>query len=134
MVSASVQATEGAERYRDRQQVNVRIAVKGVEEKKESRDHRIPESRNAFCSIVSLTAANTKRMLPVSVAWVKLKHRYKSVKALFKSRRQNFNSLRVDAQPRPIELRKSPQNVLGSFIDVRSSRIFREVLFQCDFW
>ena len=30
--------------------------------------HRIPESFNAFCRMVSLTAANTKRMFVVSVA------------------------------------------------------------------
>lgn len=38
----------------------------------EGLDQRIPESRNAFCRIVSLTAANTSRTLPVSVACVKL--------------------------------------------------------------
>lgn len=31
----------------------------------------MPESRSAFCKMVSLTAANTRRMLLVSVAWVK---------------------------------------------------------------
>jgi len=35
-------------------------------------DHRIPESLSAFCSIVSLTAANTSRIFVVSVACVKL--------------------------------------------------------------
>lgn len=30
--------------------------------------HRMPESFNAFCRMVSLTAANTKRMFVVSVA------------------------------------------------------------------
>ena len=34
--------------------------------------HSIPESFNAFCSIVSFTAANTSRMLLVSVACVRL--------------------------------------------------------------
>lgn len=36
------------------------------------RNHRIPESFKAFCSIVSLTAAKTSRMFEVSVACVKL--------------------------------------------------------------
>ena len=35
-------------------------------------NHSMPESLSAFCSIVSLTAANTSRMLDVSVAWVRL--------------------------------------------------------------
>jgi hypothetical protein len=35
-------------------------------------DYRIPESFNAFCSIVSLTAAKTSRMFEVSVACVRL--------------------------------------------------------------
>jgi hypothetical protein len=35
-------------------------------------DYRIPESFNAFCSIVSLTAAKTRRMFEVSVACVRL--------------------------------------------------------------
>lgn len=36
------------------------------------RNYRMPESFSAFCSIVSLTAANTRRMFVVSVACVKL--------------------------------------------------------------
>ena len=36
------------------------------------RFYRIPESFRAFCSIVSLTAAKTRRMLEVSVACVRL--------------------------------------------------------------
>jgi len=34
-------------------------------------DHKIPESFNAFCNIVSFTAANTNLMFPVSVACVR---------------------------------------------------------------
>jgi hypothetical protein len=34
--------------------------------------YRMPESFNAFCSIVSLTAAKTSRMFDVSVACVRL--------------------------------------------------------------
>lgn len=33
--------------------------------------YRMPESFNAFCNIVSLTAANTSRMFEVSVACVR---------------------------------------------------------------
>jgi hypothetical protein len=35
-------------------------------------DHRMPESLSAFCSIVSFTAAKTRRMFDVSVACVRL--------------------------------------------------------------
>jgi hypothetical protein len=35
-------------------------------------DYRMPESFNAFCSIVSLTAAKTSRIFEVSVACVRL--------------------------------------------------------------
>lgn len=34
--------------------------------------HRMPESARALCRMVSLTAAKTRRMLDVSVAWVRL--------------------------------------------------------------
>ena len=37
-----------------------------------ARFYRIPESFRAFCSIVSFTAAKTRRMLEVSVACVRL--------------------------------------------------------------
>jgi hypothetical protein len=40
---------------------------KGVES-----NYNTPASRRAFCRIVSFTAAKTRRMLPVSVACVKL--------------------------------------------------------------
>lgn len=40
-------------------------------EGRESRDHRIPESLRAFCSIVSFTAANTSLIFDVSVACVR---------------------------------------------------------------
>jgi hypothetical protein len=36
------------------------------------KDHKMPESFKAFCNIVSLTAANTRRIFVVSVACVKL--------------------------------------------------------------
>ena len=36
------------------------------------RNHRIPESFRAFCNMVSLTAANTRRIFDVSVACVRL--------------------------------------------------------------
>lgn len=35
-------------------------------------DYRMPESLSAFCSIVSFTAAKTRRMFEVSVACVRL--------------------------------------------------------------
>ena len=40
---------------------------------RETNDHyRTPESFTTFCNILSFTAANTSRILPVSVAYVKL--------------------------------------------------------------
>jgi hypothetical protein len=36
-------------------------------------NYRMPESFSAFCSIVSLTAAKTRRMFEVSVACVRLR-------------------------------------------------------------
>lgn len=38
-----------------------------------NRLHKMPESLSALLRIVSLTAANTNRMLDVSVAWVRLR-------------------------------------------------------------
>ena len=37
-----------------------------------SDNYRMPESLSAFCNIVSLTAANTRRIFDVSVACVRL--------------------------------------------------------------
>jgi len=34
--------------------------------------YKMPESARALCRMVSLTAAKTRRMLDVSVAWVRL--------------------------------------------------------------
>jgi len=42
------------------------------EEDEEGANHRMPESLRAFWRMVSLTAAKTRRMLEVSVAWVRL--------------------------------------------------------------
>lgn len=38
--------------------------------------HNIPESARALCRMVSFTAANTRRMLEVSVACVRLCHQH----------------------------------------------------------
>jgi len=40
-------------------------------EVRKNQNYRMPESFNAFCRIVSFTAANTKRMFVVSVACVR---------------------------------------------------------------
>jgi hypothetical protein len=37
--------------------------------------------------------------------------------------------LRINAQPRPIDLHKAPKNVLCGFIDVWAACIVREILF-----
>lgn len=47
-------------------------------------DQRIPESLNAFCRMVSFTAAKTRRIFVVSVAWVKL------AKRLDKKKKQEY--------------------------------------------
>jgi hypothetical protein len=59
-------------------------------------DYRIPESRSAFCNIVSLTAAKTKRMFPVSVACVKLRTAMGQL-ASFLNKNKKGDVLRVDA-------------------------------------
>lgn len=48
------------------------IRFDAVDRKLVRHHHNMPESLRAFCSIVSLTAANTSRMFDVSVACVKL--------------------------------------------------------------
>lgn len=52
--------------------------------------HRIPESFNAFCKMVSLTAAKTNRILVVSVAWVRLQAN-KIIRSLFDMGRNDIS-------------------------------------------
>lgn len=48
------------------------IYMRGIDNKKPKKRHRMPESLSAFCRIVSLTAAKTSLIFVVSVACVKL--------------------------------------------------------------
>ena len=90
-------------------------------------DHRMPESFRAFCKMVSLTAAKTSRMLVVSVAWVRLKGR---ISSRHSGDPVTKNLLRVEIQMCPIHLIESPQEILGSTINVVATRIIREVVAQ----
>lgn len=68
-------------------------------------NQRIPESLRALLSIVSLTAANTSRMLEVSVACVKLKN------ALASFTHSDFrgHSLGIEIQVCTVDLVEPPQ-------------------------
>lgn len=94
--------------------------------------HKIPESFRALFKMVSLTAANTNRILDVSVACVKLRRRQSisrqssDVEDLVSFR----YLLRVQVQMRAIHLVESPQQILGCFVDVIPARIIGKVVGQ----
>jgi hypothetical protein len=50
--------------------------------------YKMPESFKAFCNMVSLMAANTSRMLDVSVACVKLRFSNISKRSIVSSKRR----------------------------------------------
>ena len=90
--------------------------------------YRIPESLSAFCRIVSLTAAKTRRILLVSVACVKLdRHVSDRERPIWLG---IVNILRVEIQMSSVNLVESPQQVLGSFVDIVASRVVREIVPQ----
>ena len=57
--------------------------------------YRMPESFKAFCRIVSLTAAKTKRIFDVSVAWVRLKGKEGRKKVSQESRCVGTGTVRI---------------------------------------
>lgn len=85
---------------------------------------RIPESFSAFCRIVSLTAANTRRMLEVSVACVRLRN----VSAVADKPRFALYSLRVEIEMRPVHLVESPEQVFRGAVNVVAAGVIREVV------
>lgn len=99
---------------------------------KKNADYKMPESFNAFCKMVSLIAANTSRILEVSVACVKLDDQwvrgYNSSIFPF-DLEQSMYLLRVDIKFCSIDLAKSPKDILCSLINIRSTRIIREIPF-----
>jgi hypothetical protein len=83
----------------------------------------MPESFKAFCRIVSLTAAKTRRMLVVSVAWVRLMlgQRWQIIK-------YSDHSLRVEVEVGSIDLVEPPQEIFGSSVYVIAARIIWKVI------
>ena len=107
----------------------------------ESRSHSMPESFNAFCRIVSFTAANTNRMFPVSVACVRLEDDERLDWLVTCGRDLKIKedvwyrySLRINTQPSTICLHKSPQDVLCRFVDVRTASVFGKVALEGNLW
>jgi hypothetical protein len=88
-------------------------------------NYKIPESLRAFCRIVSLTAANTRRIFDVSVACVKLQWLEGRL-----TNKEDRVLLRIEVQVCSIDLIESPQQVLCCSIDIVSARIIREVVSQ----
>lgn len=96
----------------------------------------MPESLSAFCNIVSLTAAKTKRMFDVSVACVKLYALQESASlplGLHMQHWENEDLLRVKIQMCPIDLIESPKQVLRCSVDVVATRVIWKVVSQWRF-
>ena len=90
-----------------------------------SGSHKMPDSIKAFCRIVSLTAAKTSLMLPVSVACVKLQYRQQ---VNGKIPLGAVNLLWVQIKVRSINLVKPPQEILRSPVHVISAGVVREII------
>lgn len=75
----------------------------------------MPESLRALLRIVSLTAANTKRMFDVSVACVKLGS---ICQQLITWESAPICLLRIQVQVRPVHLVEPPEQVLGRLVDI----------------
>lgn len=86
-------------------------------------NHNMPESLSAFCSIVSLTAANTSRIFDVSVACVRL-----SWLGVHSGGLDMLFLLRVEIQVCPVYLIKSPQQIFGRTVDVVTTRVIWEIV------
>ena len=83
----------------------------------------MPESFRAFCRMVSLTAAKTKRILVVSVAWVRL--------TFGKQRDQKRDAgsvLRVEVEICTVDLIESPEQVLGRSVHIIATRVIGEIV------
>lgn len=83
----------------------------------------MPESFSAFWRMVSLTAANTSRMLDVSVACVRL-----TVLAIGRRGTKGSCVLGIQVQVCTVDLIESPQQVLGSAIYVVATGIIWKVV------
>lgn len=83
----------------------------------------MPESLSAFWRMVSLTAANTSRMLEVSVAWVRL-----TVLAIGRWGAKEGCLLRIQVQVGTVDLIESPQQVLGSAIYIVATGVIWKVV------
>lgn len=79
--------------------------------------YRIPESFNAFCRIVSFTAAKTRRIFDVSVACVRLRR----ISTVGRQETEDIDSLRVKIEMRSVDLVEPPEQILRGTIHVVSA-------------
>lgn len=86
--------------------------------KRKMGNHRMPESLRALLRIVSLTAANTKRMFDVSVACVKLGS---ICQQLITWGNTSICLLRIQVEVRSIYLIEPPEQILGRLVDIVAS-------------
>ncbi len=90
---------------------------------------RIPESLRALFKIVSLTAANTRRMLDVSVACVKLIGGQQLAQANQTEGKQRGRCLLwVEVQVSPVDLVEPPEQIFGCLVDIVATRVVWEVI------
>jgi hypothetical protein len=115
----------------------VGIVYKSRDEKQETtrsraggRFQRIPESLSALFKMVSFTAANTRRMLDVSVACVRLEGQLSDYMFQNQIRAGEGNILRIEVEMCPIDLIKPPKQVLRRLVDVGATLIVGEVIAQ----
>lgn len=85
----------------------------------------MPDSFSAFCNIVSLTAANTRRMLEVSVACVRLQNT--SANQLNRNRKQR-SLLRIKVKVGTVDLVKPPKKIFGGSSHIITTRVIGEVI------
>lgn len=77
--------------------------------------------------MVSFTAANTRRILVVSVAWVRLR---KKKLALQNTVCDWVSLLRVQVEVGSVDLVEPPEEIFGGAVDIVASRIIREIVAQ----
>ncbi len=73
--------------------------------------------------MVSLTAAKTRRMLVVSVAWVRL-----ALGERDEQKRDAGSVLRVEVEICTVDLIESPEQVLGRSVHIIATRVVGEIV------
>lgn len=82
--------------------------------------YRMPESRRAFCRIVSLTAAKTRRICVGHGTRLEKEGKRGEMETHVGSICR-LGEMRVDGESCPVELCEAPEDVLGSLVDVGST-------------